>query len=596
MLTITLYQNCIVDDTYAEVFDLWNKDANNLTAFDKYLDKLESMTIQLPDVYLTNSGTLSIDLLLYDENVVKRFEQFNYMKLADDVGSLPRFCFIDELRIVNGMAVFSYSNDVWHTYAALMSLRSSLLTHSLALNYKDFKIRDYTLPVALESTQTYTPDVNAYVPVKIPQNLQDKVNLIVEFSVYQASTPATVEFRDTFMAVVTPYSAPVSLSPAWTVGEIESVVSQLVSGMPLNKVGAPWTETLTYDFNFEIKNIYLIPETFGFFTYNWTIGDNEYYFTDKNYDYAQVYVSGSATPKTRVRDGFRFINISAAYNRTLAARNVPFATLLHEQIYSVNPLRPFLFGNLSHQISLGGRSLTPYFDLIVSIGINSFSLKLRVENQFIDITQDYNYIPPLTTITNEAFQSQKIAYELALLNNNFQLASQVIDTTNDITKTGRQLASREFKDAAQSVGGLAQRGLNIAGIVAQRDALTAPTNVVTSTQTSSTTTLDNVRAGLLAFVMDISPDVVPIAGNTDNLTLVNNAIKILGYTCNVVVDNSVFYPNETLSPNYNIVQFDAVKVTGIFSQDIAKILTRILMNGTRIWYTENTTELIGYDI
>lgn len=613
MLNITFYKGCIVDNTYAEVFDLFNADENGATAFSRYLASLESYSIQLADVYLTDSGKLDIDLTIYDQSVIHRFEQFNYMRLSDDAGSIPRYCFIDEFRIINGMAVFSYSADVWHTYAALMRLRSSVLTHSRSLKYNSFKIRDYRRPRALETSQVYKPFTGAYLPTEsspaIPSDLLDKVNLLVEFSAYQSTTPDTAEFRDTFFAIVTPITAK-TLRPSYTLLEIESVVQQLISGIPLNKLGTNFTTSLVYEFNFEIKNIYLIPEALGLYSYGWTQPEQSSYFSKTDYIYAE-YQPPNSNKQTLIRQGFRFWNFSATYMRTLLNKQQTIATLVHSQIYGVENLNNFLFGNLSHQVSLGGRSLTPYFDIVAAVGLNSFNLKMRVQGQFIDITEDYQYIPALTTMSREAFESQRIAYEVSKLNNTLQIASQVLGIAGDVQKAGQDVASGaakmstgNYKGAASNFSAagslpltLAQRGLNITGTVAQRLALEAPTNVITATQSSNSTTLDNVRAGLLAFIPNLSEDVTTEAGNTDNLTLLYNAEQLVGYACEVVVDNAVFYPADlSTRPKFNVIQFDAVNITGVFSQNIAQVLAKILMNGTRIWYSEDVRENIIYDV
>ena len=64
--------------------------------------------------------------------------------------------------------------------------------------------------------------------------------------------------------------------------------------------------------------------------------------------------------------------------------------------------------------------------------LNSFNLKMRVQGQFIDITEDYHYIPALTTMSREAFESQRIAYEVSRLNNTIQIVSQVLGIMGDV--------------------------------------------------------------------------------------------------------------------------------------------------------------------
>ena len=141
-MIITLYKNCILTDAYSEVFDVYHKDANAKTALDRYLETLEQKTIVTPHTYVTNRGKISIDI--NDEDGTE-FYDFNYMSITDEVNNFTRFCFIDAVTVVNGIAVVSYIEDLWSNYAPSLQMRKSLLTRSRIIDYGSYKIPFYSL-------------------------------------------------------------------------------------------------------------------------------------------------------------------------------------------------------------------------------------------------------------------------------------------------------------------------------------------------------------------------------------------------------------------------------------------------------------------
>ena len=141
-MIITLYKNCILTDAYSEVFDVFHKDVNKKTSLDRYLETLQQKVIFTPNTYVSNSGKISFDLI--DENDTE-FYDFNYMSIHDETNHFTRFCFIDAITVVNGIAVVSYVEDVWSNYAPSLQMRKSLLTRSRIIDYGSYKIPFYSL-------------------------------------------------------------------------------------------------------------------------------------------------------------------------------------------------------------------------------------------------------------------------------------------------------------------------------------------------------------------------------------------------------------------------------------------------------------------
>lgn len=69
-MLITLYKNCILTDSYSEVFDVFHKDINGKTPLERYLATLEHKDITAGDVYVTGSGKISFMLTADDGDFI----------------------------------------------------------------------------------------------------------------------------------------------------------------------------------------------------------------------------------------------------------------------------------------------------------------------------------------------------------------------------------------------------------------------------------------------------------------------------------------------------------------------------------------------
>ena len=130
-MNITLYKKCILSNSYSEVFDVFHKTKNPVTneetvALQRYLSSLTKYEIVADNVYVPNSGKITLEL---NEDNVNIYE-YNYMYLEDTDNNFRRYCFIDDITVVNGLAVISFSEDIWSNYASSMEIRKSLLVRS----------------------------------------------------------------------------------------------------------------------------------------------------------------------------------------------------------------------------------------------------------------------------------------------------------------------------------------------------------------------------------------------------------------------------------------------------------------------------------
>ena len=186
-MIIKLYKNCILTDAYSEVFDVYHKDANGKTALDRYLETLEQKTITTPHTYVTNSGKISFDL--NDENDTE-FYDFNYMSITDEVNNFTRFCFIDAVTVVNGIAVVSYIEDLWSNYAPSLQMRKSLLTRSRIIDYGSYKIPFYSLGMEYQGNNQLK-----FTRLFDISTLQPEVNVVMQLQLYKLSEQGELSER-----------------------------------------------------------------------------------------------------------------------------------------------------------------------------------------------------------------------------------------------------------------------------------------------------------------------------------------------------------------------------------------------------------------
>lgn len=119
-MEITLYQGCVVRDTYSRVF--------SPTTFPAYLATLNQVEFEVESAYSMLSGTLTIDWGV--ANAQSPY-QYNYMKLADDYNGIMFYAFITRVDLANGgLVLLTYNTDIWHTYIGGCRMYDSFVSQS----------------------------------------------------------------------------------------------------------------------------------------------------------------------------------------------------------------------------------------------------------------------------------------------------------------------------------------------------------------------------------------------------------------------------------------------------------------------------------
>ena len=536
-MIIKLYKNCILTDAYSEVFDVYHKDANNKTALDRYLATLEQKTIATPHTYVTNSGKISFDLI--DENDTE-FYEFNYMSITDEVNNFTRFCFIDAITVVNGIAVVSYIEDVWSNYAPSLQMRKSLLTRSRIIDYGSYKIPFYSLGMEYQGN-------NELKITPLFENTSNKFNLIMQTQVYKLSEQGELSERDiiesyvalkqednTYRSSFSSYEA-LYLAKALTV---KSSKTQLASGE-----------------YYEVYNILILPESLHILqesdvTLSYNVFDNVFIIS-------------------LVENVVSMTNINYTATKTLPCN-----------------YKQFKVGTLLNAYDLVQNGT----DITVKIGYyatnTDFNVYLNFQNQIYEITKDFMLDLPISVQTADVTQQQATAREVANLNAKLgiargamQLVGGVADAALGATQANISSSwGKKLKGAGQITSGLMDVGGGIMNIISQKKQLDIANRAMYVTNKGVEVLSNTALIALYGIVVyEIQPDnEVEVQANIDNC----------GYVCNEIVDNLFNTITTGTTNKWNVMQFDYVNIYGKFTQRIADVLRDILNAGFKIWYDE----------
>ena len=536
-MIIKLYKNCILTDAYSEVFDVYHKDANNKTALDRYLATLEQKTIATPHTYVTNSGKISFDLI--DENDTE-FYDFNYMSIHDETNNFTRFCFIDAITVVNGIAVVSYVEDVWSNYAPSLQVRKSLLTRSRIIDYGSYKIPFYSLGMEYQGN-------NELKITSLFENPSNKFNLIMQTQVYKLSEQGELSERDIIESYVALKQTDNTYRSSFSSFEALYLAKALT-------VKSSKTQLASGEY-YEVYNILILPESLHILqesdvTVSYNVFDN-------------VFIIAL------VENVVSMTNINYTATKTLPCN-----------------YKQFKVGTLLNAYDLVQNGT----DITVKIGYyatnTDFNVYLNFQNQIYEITKDFMLDLPISVQTADVTQQQATAREVANLNAKLGIARgamQIVGGVADVALGATQANissswSKQLKGAGQITSGLIDVGGGIMNIISQKKQLDIANRALYVTNKGAEVLSNTALIALYGIVVyEIQPDnEVEVQANIDNC----------GYVCNEIVDNLFSTITTGTTNKWNVMQFDYVNIYGKFTQRIADVLRDILNAGFKIWYDE----------
>ena len=558
-MKIILYKKCILSNSYSEVFDVFHKTKDPITneetvALQRYLSSLTKYEITADNVYVPNSGKITLELDFDYENVSNNIYEYNYMYLEDTDNNFRRYCFIDDITVVNGLAVISFSEDIWSNYASSMEIRKSLLVRSRATKYGDWSIPFYAPGMEYEGNN----ELQINELFEKPQAYR-QVAIICQVQLYQLSEQGTVSKREIYEFFV---SNKVDTQSSYILMPVQSAYStilDLIAYSSVNKISYNNEE-----WNYEIYNIILLPEIF-------------------NVSF-EVVSPISVLKKSNVTICINLLPDSVVGNESII--------YTAEKTINCN-FKQFRIGTILSAFDVVQNGTPLKVKLGYFASKTEFGLYINFQNQIYDITNDFLLELPVSVQTADVTQQQASARELKTMNAKLGIANGALQIRKGMLDTSIGFGSMLLGGAVGGVSGIglmtggaggfasgtSEIGKGITSIIGSKKELEIANRAqFVSNRGVKLLTNTALIANYGIVIFEIQPDnEIEVQANIDNI----------GYVCNEIVDDLFNKPiTDEVATGYNVMRFDFANIFGNFTQNIAKALRAILYNGFKIWYDE----------
>lgn len=578
-MRITFYKNCILTSAYSEVIDTIKVDAAGKTAFSRYLenfDTLNTLTIDVDNVYISNQGKLNVDAEIgYG---------YNYMSIIDTDNNISRYAFINDITIVNGLAVIDYTEDVWANYSKDMKIRKSLLSRSRITDYGTYKIpffmpgmqyesnngldiESYYYDDSTDTIKSEKYDFTGALPILTGLN---SVYILARAQIYKTEQEGKLSQRDVSVVRICKRTGTEgTYQSLFSIVEAQNIIQDITIKQSTSSVVNNLGDT-NYK-NYDIVDFILLPRIF---------------FNDgKTTNKASAFIlNGSAgTTLSDVAYVLTTFSDEAAVGRKTISLPIE------------NDFKRVSIGTFTGQRQIINNGSKINIDVFIYGDYADFKILLNVQNNLIDITRDLTFEVPVSVQTATETQQQKAARELKTLNAKLEISSGALGIYNGIMDMSKGLWTTLLGGAMGGGAGLltaAQGAVDfnkgyssgIAGgvmsIIKGKKSLEIANRAMYTTNKAVNiinNAILNAQMGLVIYYV-----------NPDNESEVQANIDETGYVCNEIVDNlfEIIDTTKAKEAVYNSISFDFVNLYGNFPQRIVNRLKDILLNGFKIWYDE----------
>lgn len=595
-MNITLYKKCILSNSYSEVFDVFHKTKDPITneetvALQRYLSSLTKYEIIADNVYVPNSGKITLEL---NEDNVNVYE-YNYMYLEDTDNNFRRYCFIDDITVVNGLAVISFSEDIWSNYASSMEIRKSLLVRSRATKYGSYYIENgvvhdtrynipfYSIgmeyegnnPLIVKNRQGEVTNNGIIKDSNIPDN---RVAMGVTIQVYNLTEAGKNNTRDIYTGIV-----PVGLTAPNEQRDVYGTPTQFIDRLNFILEQSNYQQVTINGKQryYEVMGVYAIPRDFNILKTKVNTADALFSIkiTDNWSDYFLISNIFNSSTDNALNEGNRLFN--------------KYGELIHCTTFEYeNDFKRLGIGFFSNIIPIVNNGTKTNVDVYFKRDYTQWGFYFNIQNKLINITQDLLVESPISVQSADVTQQQAAARELKVMNAKLGIANSALQIQKGMLDTSIGFGSLLLGGAVGGVsgiglmtggaggfaGGTTEIGKGITSIIGSQKELEVANREMFSTTkgvSSSGDGLLNARIGIVELLIDSDND-IEVQANIDNT----------GYICNEIVDNLFIKPLNEENNVYNVIRFDYVNIYGAFTQKIARILRKILLDGFKIWYDE----------
>lgn len=589
LMTITLYEGCRLTKKYNEVY-------NGRFTLDTYLATLTKKDVYIgEEIYFTNNGSISIENEVSNvQGFVLFGDKYNYMTIRV-AGENTRYCFVDNITIVDEVCVINYTEDIWTNYALMnnsisFDMKNSILAQAKGLSASseytatDIDAFPKQLPVSYEALGNpslyYSADELQYDDGK-----EVLCYVLITASVYKSVSQGeySARFINNYLLAYKE-SATGGVTPAntyktytWRINnDTLNVINDLVTLASVTSI----TYQTQPSFNYEILDVKLIPKTIGDdWFYNITEGGNGLY---ADFKIAGQQYDVDTSQQTAVFDtDYTFNNICHQFSMRYvdAQGNVQYTYNGFDPKDDIISTKTIRFsendkitgiGNWSRFIPLVWNGQDINYNVALNLNINGNSITLWVDNQLYDVSNDFRYSVPFEVQTANVTQQARLSRYIGTMNNLMGLVSTAIGGTSAIGQNAMSIqnAKGSMGEAQAMTSAMGTTFNTMYGMIGKYEA-NKQLNQHSFTTNKAIHTEDIVCRNL------------EIGGfreyecNPDNEKYVQAMIGKYGYLYQVLVnDKALFYTNAT-----EYVRFETANVYGKFSQDIARAIEGILING-----------------
>lgn len=542
-MIVTLYKECKLNNKYNDCF--FNK-----TYLETYLGSLVKKSFTIDDTFSRNQ-----DRLVFENEEYFITKDYNYIKIEDSViGTF--YAFIRNIEWVNGLFLLYYEEDIWHNWFDKIKIRNGLLTRSLTKKYnyvnETKNIKYFSYPIASESndepvlTKLTSNSIGIVVKMQLytlsqqgqENNRQERV-FCVGIKEQDYVTPGNYEIRTDF------YS------------DINEIITRLIILQQTTQIGNSY---------YQIDDIYAVPLEFTTF---------------------ERFLPYTGTQHLEIVDGNTTICCMDILGTTLHTPNTPVKTFEYNINYD---RRNFAVGNYSNPIKFNNNGT----DVNVKIeiwGVNTYKIIMLLNNNIIDITDDYYVDLPFNTITASSLQIKRMQYDNDMATYN----TKIKNLNNEIANAYFQ----EVGATISSIGSMVTNPLSIGNAIGSQISILGrqEANIYNAkneiTLYEEKTKLLNRKIYDNTYIVKNKINYINASKglsiwyvNEDNTEQVEGIKNLFGYQVNQPIFDNIFTPNELAmieTNKYNIYRFEYVGVYGAIAQDYITLFESILTKGVRIW-------------
>lgn len=568
MLKLTLYKNCILNDGYKNVFCAEKQINENKTVLEKYLDTLlNPLEIELDYVYYENSGEFILDFEFDSSDIY----DYNYMKIElfdeNSILKLKRYCFIQNISIKNELVYISYKEDIWSSYSnKINGITESYLKRSRVKNYTNLNINLKSIPFNFDGNNALS--IESILPLNGTAN-RKKFKIILEVQTYVLVSSGEKEQKNRKVGYFL-------LEKDDNVGDqylfYEEEIYQYISEILRYEQFAYFQQTSPQlespiERHFEIGDVYIFPQDFNIpkiaSHYRIKESNNSQILNDYHYTFHK----------------FNFIE-----NRQIFSKQI------------LGDYKNIAIGTYTTQIPIINNGTNFDIKILFNSIESNIGIFMSVQNQLIDITENFRFDIPYSSLLSEQVSQRKMARELKNLNIDYKKDMAGIEygkKTN--TKIGDTISTwfspkKSFgQKITRTVENIFGTGLDTAELAITEKYLDEQKALINSPIYSNT----NGIFGNSSLFINFTEGLILCKINPDNQDYVKRTINNFGYIVyeylkdisKIEINNPDYFINNNI--NYNSIQFEGISIYGSFPRYIAEILNDILNNGVKIWYNEN---------